>query len=636
MTTLTIFTATLVQDSALSVSGVDRVSSSDHPFTVVDGTPLLVGRGLKGAAVAMARRFFELPRCISEDPERTTGLRRSAWEFSHARPEAGQVPKSGLRPGVGILQKTGARAKGILFDREVIPAETRWTLDLRVNWNLARDRAEEAEGILGYVLLRHWVEGRCWLGGAVARGLGWCHIEELKAFRLDEHAYDAWIASGRTVLPDAEPEVPTSLPTRCWYFRTRDVTLHVGEYKPEGDAWGVDMLSIASHDIEQSTQIAGSGTWACPPWVTHAEPPSEMETDRALMMDGSKPVVPGGSLRGPLRHAFSRKSWRSGKAVKDPHLCHGDVGNDDPAGRLFGTTSCSSRVLIRDAPARGGWSAARLHMHAEDEFAGGSYGSAKRDAVRILSGDFPARILVEGGNRDEVEGLTKQLDDVLVVGAQGHLPVGGHKTRGAGWLKWDLGPWDALDVTGQPPACDGAPIPPARVVRGEPPARRERPVYRQWRDVAEPAAIEVKSSKLDRHDMRLGALADLAKADLGQNAPLWWAEPAFDIVVRAPVTFGRGWPGTLSSDLAVDEVAFFLPRACWRAVRGAKGWRAVSICEVDANTTGAESVSVTRTPVRLHQDPRFSADLREGGTLILREWRSGDDCFGYTFEESRP
>ena len=33
---LTLFTATLVQDSALSVSGVDRESSADQPFALVD------------------------------------------------------------------------------------------------------------------------------------------------------------------------------------------------------------------------------------------------------------------------------------------------------------------------------------------------------------------------------------------------------------------------------------------------------------------------------------------------------------------------------------------------------------------------------------------------------------------------
>src|SRR5688572_366126 len=98
---LTLFTATLVQDSALSVSGLDRESSAAQPFALVDGVPTLVGRGLKGAAVAMARRFFEpLPRAVS-DHIRHGALRRSAWEFADATSTA--TPR--VRAGVGIRHK---------------------------------------------------------------------------------------------------------------------------------------------------------------------------------------------------------------------------------------------------------------------------------------------------------------------------------------------------------------------------------------------------------------------------------------------------------------------------------------------------------------------------------------------------
>jgi hypothetical protein len=67
-TKLTLFTATLVQDPALSVSGLDRETSADRPFALVDGVPSLVGRSLKGAADAMANRFCSpLPRSVSND-----------------------------------------------------------------------------------------------------------------------------------------------------------------------------------------------------------------------------------------------------------------------------------------------------------------------------------------------------------------------------------------------------------------------------------------------------------------------------------------------------------------------------------------------------------------------------------------
>src|SRR5690606_22812047 len=133
--------------------------------------------------------------------------------------------------------------------------------------------------------------------------------------------------------------------------------------------------------------------------------------------------------------------------VTDPHLVQGDVGAEDVAGNAFGTVSKSSRILVRDARAEGEWAAAKLHMHAEDEFSAGSYGSAKRDAVRVLKGTFPVRIIVEGAGPSDVEPLVKLVDWQVALGALGHLPIGGHKTRGAGAGHWQAKPWSVDDVT---------------------------------------------------------------------------------------------------------------------------------------------------------------------------------------------
>jgi CRISPR/Cas system CSM-associated protein Csm3 (group 7 of RAMP superfamily) len=444
---LTLFTATLVQDSALSVSGLNREPSADQPFALVDGVPTLVGRGLKGAAVAMAKRFFDpLPRAVS-DGIKHGALRRSAWEFADAT--ATGVPR--IRAGVGIRHKTGARADGVLYDREVISAGTKWQLSFRVDGSHALDDAEftEAEGILGYVLAEHWAKERCWLGGSAARGLGWCHIDDLKAYRFDEASYDEWIKAGRPREPNVRAvTVPVVSPTRSWCFRTLDVNVLFGEYKPEpiDAAWGLDMFAVGPHDTERAVQPTGDGTWAKPAWATNANTPDALSTDRALLMEGGRPVLPGASVRGPLRHAFSRMERAAGHDVKDPHLVQGNVGTDDPAGKAFGTVSKSSRVLIRDAGAEGAWSAAKLHMHAEDEFSAGSYGSAKRDAVRVLQGTFPVRVVVEGATSEEVEPLVKLIDRQVALGALGHLPVGGHKTRSAGSGHWQAKPWVNDDV----------------------------------------------------------------------------------------------------------------------------------------------------------------------------------------------
>jgi CRISPR/Cas system CSM-associated protein Csm3 (group 7 of RAMP superfamily) len=633
---LTLFTATLVQDSALSVSGLDRETSADQPFALVDGVPTLVGRGLKGAAVAMAGRFFKpLPRAVSdavkEGEERA--LRRSAWEFSDATLEGSVRPV--LRAGVGIRHKTGARAGGVLYDREVIPAGTTWQLCFRVDWSqipeaLRAEEEREAEGILGYVLAEHWTKGRCWLGGGVARGLGWCHLDDLKAYRLDETAYEAWVQSGRTKLPAPLATVPTVRPTRSWCFRTLDVDISFGEYKPDANeaAWGLDMFAVGPHDTERALQLTGDGSWARPAWAMNAATPDVLSTDRALAMEGNRPLLPGASVRGPLRHAFSRLERAKGHDVKDPHVVQGDVGKDDPAGKAFGTVNQSSRILIRDARAEAGWAAAKLHMHAEDEFSAGSYGSAKRDAVRMLRGTFPVRIVIEGPTVEEVEPLVTLINRQVALGALGHLFLGGHKTRGAGAGHWQAKGWVVDDVakvrSWTPPETKTEVTNGARSKRTfiEPPDAAEAWVRSRTGAVTEP--------------LTLGTAAKLAKAALGEKLVAWWCDPTIDLALTTPPkTFGRTWPSE-DDTLQLDEVAFYAERAVWRAARTASGARFVIIEEVSSRSDDAKRARVVYTPARLHGDQqRFSAARTGQGNVLLREWHLDNAILGFTLMQEQ-
>lgn len=626
-TKLTLFTCTLLQDSALSVSGLDRKVSADQPFALVDGVPTLVGRGLKGAAVAMARRFFDpLPRAVSDDI-RYGALRRSAWEFADAITE-GELR---LRAGVGIRQKTGGRATGALYDREVISAGTKWQLAIRVDRSYTNNDTEftETEGILGYVLREHWAKGRCWLGGGAARGLGWCRATELKAYRFDENAYETWVKSGRTELPRELGAVPIVTPTRSWCFRTLDVKVSFGEYKPEPTEapWGLDMFSVGAHDSERATQPTGNGKWARPAWVTSETNPAELSTDRALLMECGRPVLPGASVRGPLRHAFSRRERATGREVRDPHLVQGDVGTEDPAGKVFGTVTTSSRVLIRDARAENGWAAAKLHMHAEDEFTAGSYCSAKRDAVRVLRATFPVRIVVEGATPEEVEPLVKNVDRLVALGTLGHLLVGGHKSRGAGAGHWQAQPWAIDDVT----KCRES-APEREAV--EPTEKKPSYSHRRFSDMP-PIERDGDSAKVriehgaHTETLTLGAAVKLAKARLGCEIIAWWCDPTIDLELRTPPkTFGDAWPDE-DHALEVDEVAFYAERALWRAVRTSHGTRFVHIEETNDNK--GEDVRVVYTPAQLHGFQRFSSANTDNGDVLLREWHRGDELVGFTF-----
>ena len=658
---LTIFRAQLIQDSALSVSGIDAASTSDQPFTFVDNCPVLSGRGIKGAAVAMARRCFaELPPSITGEPpgaaptednrEREPNV-RSAWEFDHARPTA--FTSTGLRAGVGISQSTGARAEGVLYDREVMPAGTSWDLTMRVDWRLAArasDDPAEVEEILGYVLTEQWAKERCWLGGGVARGLGWCHLDlaSLEVYRLDDAAHQRWIQSGRPQLPPKETTAPARKPTRSWCFRYRDISLRFGEHRPDpaGPAWGIDMLAIGPHSQNSSTQPLGSGRWAAPRLpssqaeiaalsASQPSPAVELVTNRSLAMEGDTPLLPGSSLRGPLRHASARRRRKRGEQIADPNAEAPTRDQPvDAVAALFGTINQSSRILVRDGHAAPGWVAARLQLHAEDEFSAGSYDSAKRTEARLLQATFSTRILVEGESEEAIAPALRELDELFILGAFGHLPVGGKKTQGAGWGRWVTeGDWRCADVQASTEAS--APrrdnprqderknldttlkLPSSEVaLRGAPQTSFIRVVQQQLHD------------QLGAASLTLAEAATLARKELGALA-CWWCEPRIVLGTNAPATFGWDWP-THSSTL-VEEVVFFNERQSWRAALTARGWRAVLLDLADRSGDGAIPVLRREVPARLHQQrSRFDADLSTAGSITLVEWSQNGQVVGYT------
>ncbi|HRC54310.1 MAG TPA: hypothetical protein PKU97_00235 [Kofleriaceae bacterium] len=660
---MTVFKARLVQDSALSISGLDRDTTSHQPFTVVEGVPLLNGRGLKGAAVAMARRFFDpLPRSVSETlpgAARASGgerdaFVRSAWEVHNARLAAGT--KLQLRPGVGILQKTGARASGVLYDREVVPAGAVWNLEFRVDWRLAANAGESpelVEGILLYVLQEHWREGRCWLGGGAARGLGWCHLDGLTTHRISRAGHEAW-ARQRDSLPPPS-EIRPAQPTRAWHFHTVDLEIHAGEYKPDSSepAWGVDMLAIGPHSQESETQRFVAEHWALPPWAAKPAPKEALDevlvTNRSMAMEAKRPLLPGSSLRGPMRHAYSRAQVRAGTQIQDPHTASGSVSNDDAAGRLFGTVAQSSQVLIRDGHAKEDWRAARLHQHAEDEFSAGSYGASKRDAVRLLRATFPVRIVIEGGDPTEVTRQTEDLDSLIQLGELGHLPIGGHKTRGAGWCVWSATPWERLSIAANPGGLAASPAAPqaqASLAPASPaqasPASPARPALGvRWRlpSLSEPApersvVLRALSAPLTTQGpLTLGQAAVLAQQALGAELSWWCCEPSIDLsVATAPRTHGTAWP--IDSSLRVDEAIFFTPTSSWRVARTRRGALSVLLQESSAATqlegTLLDPVEVRAIPARLHNEVgRFGDRFKTSGGLCFREWSHHGEVVGY-------
>lgn len=439
----TLFVGTLVQESFLSVGGRDDPTASvDSPFCL-DGLdrPTLRGSALAGALVATLRRMRRdepepVPKTISGS---TNGRQPSVWRCFNGHPLAS--PKSVVRQHVAIDPRTGAAATGMLFDVETLPPGTRWTFLLEVDTSRDPEAADLARQVLG-----HWAAGRCLLGREVARGLGWLRLEDCRDYALTTEHLEQWpcaraasdyprhIADTFPALAKPVTAASESLPGWCEIGGS----LSAGDYRPDwhGDgktAWGLDSLSIGGHASEE-LMATWSARFLAPDGMV--DPGASFDPDFSVVtferMGERLPYLPGSSLRGPLRHALARRLRAQGK-VDENTLVHA----------LFGTTEQSAKLLIRDAfpdpdaDLRLAW----FQHHAEDEFAGSTYESAKFDRVAAMSGRFRWKMVLEDASADERAAIKTLFD----LAKDSQIGIGGGQWRGHGWLHWEIDRFDGED-----------------------------------------------------------------------------------------------------------------------------------------------------------------------------------------------
>lgn len=420
----TLFVGTLVQESFLSAGG------TDDPFTTVDSPfcrdgaerPTLRGRGLAGALIATLRRLNNnaVPATISGSDQ---GRQTSVWRFFNSHPS--QDSKPAFRQHVAIDARTGAAADGALFNVETLPPGTRWPFLLEV------DTAQYAEAAdLARDTLRHWLAGRCLLGREVARGMGWMRLDGLTEYTLTTTQIDQWPCSKESenypayiakMFGPGEILTPAEAPLPGWSEYSG--TIKVG---PDTDTYGLDSLSIGGHAGEELA-AAWDHRFLAPDGMDPDAAKKAFDPDFAVVTleRGGKrlPYVPGSSLRGPLRHALERLLKARGK-------------NTGLAEDLFGTVKSSAKLLIGDALPSGDseQQLAWFQHHAEDEFAGGAYESAKFDRVAVTQGSFRWKMVLEDATEEEVVALEQVFD----LARSGQIGIGGGQWRGHGWLRWDI------------------------------------------------------------------------------------------------------------------------------------------------------------------------------------------------------
>lgn len=432
----TLFVGTLVQDSFLSVGG------TDDPCTTVDGPfcrdgldrPTLRGTGLAGALVATLRRVKgKVPAAISCAAD---GRLPSVWRTFHSHPENAPVPA--FRQHVAIDEKTGAAAEGALFNVETLPPETRWPFLLEVDTSRDPEAADLARATLA-----EWQAGRCWLGREVARGLGWMRLEKLAEYRLTGEHVGQWPQSGQAEnypgyiartfarakqsMPPASHEPPIGL---------LEITGRIvaGPRQPlEGmdEGYGLDSLSVGGH---ASDTLAAEWDACFLKPEGRNDPAKDFDPDLTVVMvqkgNRREAYVPGSSLRGPLRHALARLLSSRGQTAL-------------LVDRLFGSKDKeSARLLIRDAFPKGPLTLAWFQQHAEDEFAGGAYGSAKFDRVALMAGSFEWKMVLEGTPEELREFHEEGLKPLMELAKAGQIGLGGGQWRGHGWLRWEFDEFD--------------------------------------------------------------------------------------------------------------------------------------------------------------------------------------------------
>lgn len=531
----TLIHGTLVQESALCVGGSVQEGSTDLVCARDgDGRLIIPGSGFAGALVETAGRIF--PRLFADtklnkgertdvdsgserkphaeiDEKDIEARERERREYEAYRRITGKVdgaPQRGsaeddpflqsawlfrashrcrdyateARQGVGIRQATGATAiqKGALFDMETVPVGTTWDFMMEID----TFRGGQTVEYIALLALQEWTQGRCWLGAAAARGLGWMELKDVQVLRLPMtiEAIEAWpdntVAEGWDALvehleqgglaarPMALRDVlaeehgterrghPLGLGDKRFWYLTIDAEVSAGDYTPEGgsEAYGLDAISVGGHAAHELTPLADP---ALAPLGMNEEKRGELTSAQDAPVGTTdhgrlEPFLPGSGVRGPIRHTASR--WYGGKSkpIADPN----DPGRDteappdkeDSVGQLFGLESQAGRLLVRDAALVepdgkdahknrvSEFELALLQHHAEDEFTAGVYSTAKFDRTVVTKGTFGVRLIIEAKKSEDLRSHVETLKPALRLAELGHLPIGGGKWRGLGWGRW--------------------------------------------------------------------------------------------------------------------------------------------------------------------------------------------------------
>lgn len=410
---------------------------------------------------------------IKPGPDRETGIEQgnsSRVRFYDAPVE--DMPGSPLiRDMVGISRNTNTASATAKFDAEVLPPGTNFRLRIELDFPDSREEYEHCQRLLA-AALSEWQQGRGFIGGLTARGLGAFILEEVAVRRYD-------LNDGKDLMDFLQDDTP-------WENGKED-----SDYLPL-------LLKDLDKDIQKNStkppyafktfvqvnfllQFEGPFLVSDPSsagltGLDHAPLPASLHY-------GAGPVLPGSSLRGALRshagkiartlsyHRGGPEGFKSSCPACDPLekdiqkplascdalLKHNRyVSEDDTldtklclACRLFGSTRAGSRLIVKDAKLAKSYEPVYklVDFLAVDRFTGGGRGGAKFDALALWRPAFEGEIILFNPAKWELGWLALVLRDL----AAGHISLGFGSAKGFGKVtvpgfKFSLGYLDYSDL----------------------------------------------------------------------------------------------------------------------------------------------------------------------------------------------
>jgi len=373
-----------------------------------------------------------------------------------------------IRDMVGISRYTNTASATAKFDAEVLPAGTTFCFRIELD---SREEQEQCERLLA-AALSEWQQGRGFIGGLTARGLGAFILEEVvvRGYNLND---------GKGLMDFLRDDTP-------W------------ENGQEYQGYLPLLLEGLEKDIQSKSkkppysfknfvQVKFPLQFEGPFLVSDSSSAGLTRVDHAPLLasmhHGAKPVLPGSSLRGALRshagkiartlsyHRDGPEGFKSScpacdpleKDVKNP-LASCDaffkdnryISEDDSydtklclACLLFGSTRAGSRLIIKEAELAESYNPDYKLMDflAVDRFTGGGKDGAKFDALALWRPTFEGDIIMFNPTEWELGWLALVLRDL----AAGHISLGFGSSKGFGKVtvpgfKLSLGYLDNSDL----------------------------------------------------------------------------------------------------------------------------------------------------------------------------------------------